>query len=95
MENISKKALASGIAILSLLLASTMIVVLFPGTPGSKHIGGVINMGLSFGFVFLVSLLDPRWSLYEQIIEENNIAAGIVLGMVIIASAIATPSSIL
>ena len=74
---------------------SVFIVAFYPGTPISKHLGGIVNIGFSVGSVMLLSLCDPRWSLYEEIIEEQNISAAIVFGMFVVGAAIATPSSIL
>jgi hypothetical protein len=81
--------------VLSVFLLSVITIVYFDGRTGSKHISGIVNLGLAVGFVHIIDLCDDRWSLYNEIIEEQNLALAIAYAGWIIGACIAFPSSIL
>jgi len=95
MSEIRWKRLIFGTLALFLFVLSVNLVMLYSGLPGTKHLGGVVNLGLAVGFVHLIDLCDDRWSLYVQIIEEQNLALGIAYAGWIVGACIAFPSSIL
>lgn len=75
--------------------ASVAVILLFDGRTGSKHIGGVVNLGLAIGTVHALDACDDRWSLYREIVEEQNMAVALAYAGWIIGAAVATPSAIL
>jgi len=95
MGEIRWKMLIFGILALFLFVLSVNLVMLYSGLPGTKHLGGVVNLGLAVGFVHLIDLCDDRWSLYAQIIEEQNLALGVAYAGWVVGACIAFPSSIL
>ena len=80
------------IAIAGLFAASLLIVMMFQGLPGSMHLGGIINLGLAVACVHTLDLCDDRYSLYEEIIEEQNYAVAIAYSGWIVGACIAFPS---
>jgi len=79
----------------SVVLLSVIVVLLFDGRTGAKHVGGLVNIGLAVSFVHLIDLCDDRWTLYNQIIEERNLALAVAYAGWVIGATIAFPSSIL
>ncbi len=73
-------------------IAAWVTVLLYDGMPGSTHIGGLINIGLAAAFVHAVDLCDDRFSLYEEIVVQQNMAVAVAYASWIIGSAIAFPS---
>lgn len=90
-----KGEIVAGLSVILLFSLSLLIVVQYSGLPATKHLGGVINIGLALGFVHLIARCDPRWSLYEEIIEEGNVAFAICYAGTVVGACIAAPSSIL
>jgi len=90
----SKSIIAWFFVVVSFLL-SLVVVARYSGLPASKHVGGIVNIGLSLGFIHLISLVDPRWGIYEEIIEQNNKAFAICYAGCVVGACIAAPSSIL
>jgi len=95
MDKIKWKRLTFGILALFLFVLSVNLVMLYSGLPGTKHLGGIVNLGLAVGFVHLIDLCDDRWSLYVQIIEKENLPLAVAYSGWIIGACIAFPSSIL
>lgn len=83
------------IMVILIFLGSIYIITQYSGAVGTKHIGGIVNVGLAVTFVHLVDLADDRWSLYNQLVHEQNMAVAIGYAGWIIGACIAFPSSIL